>query len=130
MDVDSDGILEFSHAPFDESNTSLVHAEGGEVIILRLTWDDWPLSNIDYNIYLLKDNNCLDDYKSIADVVARSEESAEIPQGPGVPFEFLQFTVPLPSFDRYCFVITKAETSSEINREITVFLGKWRQQFR
>ncbi len=120
MDKDEDGVLEFSHAPFDESNTSLVNAEGGETIVLRMTWDDWPQTNIDYNVHLLKGADCLNDYKSIQDVVARQKEVADVPQDESAPFEVLSYDVPPLAFDNYCFVVTKAETSSAPDAEITL----------
>ncbi|MCK4579828.1 MAG: S8 family serine peptidase, partial [Dehalococcoidia bacterium] len=49
QDTDGDGWLDF--APGDEENT--LYLEGGQTIGLLFTWDAWPATDQDYDLYLV-----------------------------------------------------------------------------
>lgn len=80
QDPDGDGYLDF--APGDESND--FHVSGGELITLSLTWDDWPASDQDYDLFLVN---------AFGQIVASSENYHAGTQEPG---ENLVYLVPFP----------------------------------
>ena len=80
QDPDGDGYLDF--APGDESND--FHVSGGELITLSLTWDDWPASDQDYDLFLVN---------AFGQIVASSENYQAGMQEPG---EAIVYLVPFP----------------------------------
>ena len=48
-DTDGDGIHEFT----SDAETNSINASRGDLIQIALGWNDWPLSSIDYDVFLL-----------------------------------------------------------------------------
>ena len=80
QDPDGDGYLDF--APGDESND--FHVSGGELITLSLTWDDWPASDQDYDLFLVN---------AFGQIVASSENYQA---GTQEPSEAIVYLAPFP----------------------------------
>ncbi len=75
-DPDSDGWLNF--APTDEVNT--FHLKAGERVVLYLTWNAWPTTNQDYDLYVVN---------SAGKIVAASEDYQT---GTQPPVEAISYT--------------------------------------
>ena len=78
QDADADGWLDF--APLDEENG--FYLEMGETIGLYLTWDGWPSSDQDYDLFLVN---------GVGDIVASSENYQG---GTQEPSEIIEYTAP------------------------------------
>ena len=78
-DADGDGWLEFYHG--DETNSFTLDA--GETVILYLTWDSWPTTDQDYDLYL---------FDSMGRVVASSQNYQT---GTQPPTEYVSYTAPI-----------------------------------
>ncbi|NWF76408.1 MAG: S8 family serine peptidase [Nitrospirae bacterium] len=85
-----------------------IYAEQGETIDIYMTWDDWPASDQDYDIYLFQ---VIDSSQSI---VALSEN---IQNGSQLPIE--SFSYVAPSTDYYYFAIKKYSATS--NNKLDIF---------
>lgn len=93
LDDDGDGFHNFS--PTDETND--ITLEKGETVKLFLSWDDWPTSNQDYDLYL---------YDEALNLVASSTN----PQtGVQPPTESINFHAPVSGV--YRIVIDKSNAS-------------------
>ena len=79
QDADGDGYLEF--APGDEVNTFTLNA--GDAVAIWLTWDAWPSTAEDYDLYLVD---------ALGNVVASSEDEQS---GAQPPTEAIHYTTPV-----------------------------------
>ncbi|MGC8961877.1 MAG: S8 family serine peptidase, partial [Candidatus Bathyarchaeia archaeon] len=102
-DDDDDGFLNYT--PLDETNDIIL--ERGEAVRIYLSWDDWPSSTQDYDLYL---------YDEELNLVASSTN----PQtGFQPPTESISFTA--PSSGVYRIVIAKSRASGVNNFHLFCF---------
>ncbi|MBA7634852.1 hypothetical protein ES703_42450 [subsurface metagenome] len=108
-DIDSDGCHEF--APGDKTNPIQVHRND---ITIFLTWDAWPTTNQDYDLYL---------YDSDFNLVASSTNAQT---GIQPPTEKIVFT--LSSTDTHHLQIKKSSATG--NEELKIFTFNCDLQYR
>ncbi|MBW2575849.1 MAG: S8 family serine peptidase [Deltaproteobacteria bacterium] len=83
-----------------------ITAGAGQTIDVYLTWDAWPATNQDYNLYL---------YNSSSALVASSENSQT---GTQEPIEDISYTVPLDGAGIYDLRIKKISATSNHKLEV------------
>ena len=88
-----------------------ISAVGGKTIEAFLTWDDWPVANQDYDLYLYYDNN--------PSPVDRSE-TIQGGQAEHEPSESIEYEVPLTQAGKYYLKIKKHQATS--NHRLSVFV--------
>lgn len=86
QDPDGDGWLNLD--PHRERFT-LAHVEAGDTIEVFLTWDEWPRSRTDYDLYLLYDFNNDGQLDPDAETVAASTDRQSGRQPPTESIEYL-----------------------------------------
>jgi subtilisin family serine protease len=102
-DVDGDGWHEF--APGDEGNT--VSFDKYEGACIRLKWDDWPTSDQDYDLHLVRlDTNALEG----RDAIVASSRNAQTGAQP--PTEQLCFSNPGPKYPYAVEIVRVSGTGS------------------
>ena len=102
-DVDGDGWHEF--APGDEGNTvSFGKYEGGCV---RLKWDDWPTSDQDYDLHLVRVDTSAADTRGAVVASSRNAQTGTQP-----PTEQLCFSNPGPKLSYAVEIVRVSGTGS------------------
>lgn len=102
-DDDGDGLHNFT--PGDETND--LELDGGEAVRIYLSWDDWPSSTQDYDLYL---------YDEGLNLLASSTN----PQtGFQPPTESISFTAPAPGV--YRIVVARSKASGMNNLHLFCF---------
>lgn len=99
-DADGDGYLDF--APGDEVNTFFLNA--GQAVSVWLTWNDWPRTAEDYDLYLVD---------ATGSPVAQSDN---VQNGTQPPTETLYFTAPASGY--YGIVIAAHRVSTYPRLEV------------
>jgi hypothetical protein len=112
VDAGGDGYLEFSGS----DNTQNIFANAETRITVFLSWNQWPLSDQDYDLYLFHEGN--------PDPVAASEYG----QGnnpplypPGPPSEYLTYMVPPGQGGTYYIVVKKYQGAGGVTFDLFCF---------
>ena len=101
-DPDTDGW----HNVSDTNETIRISANAGETIEVYLTWDAWPTTDQDYDLYL---------YNSSNDEVDKSFDSQT---GTQPPTEYISYKVPADADGFYYLAIIKINTTSDHSLEL------------
>jgi subtilisin family serine protease len=102
-DLDGDGWHEF--APGDEGNTvSFGKYEGG---CIRLKWDDWPTSDQDYDLHLVREDTTAVESRSAIVASSRNAQTGSQP-----PTEQLCFSNPGPKYPYAIEIVRVSGTGS------------------
>ena len=109
--VDSDGDQYLEFAPNDETNS--FYAPAGSSIDVHLTWDRWPVTDQDYDIYLVWEGD------PTANVAAGDSWQS----GTQAPSESLHYTVPKGQGGTYWVIINNYSADGNADFQLYVLSG-------